>query len=158
MNNNFEGALSWDSPIEKESSFTLLPAGEYDFKVDKMNRGTYQPSPNSSIREVSPQAELEITIFGENETTTVNERLILHSKTEWKLSEFFIAIGQKKQGQPLNPNWALVPGAIGRCEIEVNKYTNKEGQERENNRITKFLPPLTQPVQQQNAGNVGFTF
>lgn len=151
MNNtNFEGALSWDSPIEKESSFTILPPGEYDFKVDKMERTTYQPSPNSKIRDVSPQAELEITIFGnDGESTTTTERLILHSKTEWKMSEFFIAIGQKKQGEPLVPNWSLVPGATGRCEVEINKYKNKEGQERENNRITNFLPthaPIAQPI------------
>lgn len=178
MNNtNFEGALNWDSPIEKESSFTILPPGEYDFRVDKMERTAYQPSANSKIRDVSPQAELEITIFGvDGESTTTTERLILHSKTEWKMSEFFISIGQKKQGEPLVPNWAQVPGAAGRCEVEINKFTNKEGQERENNRISSFLPshaPVTQPmyatqqpiqqapaqpVQTQPATNPGFSF
>lgn len=107
MNNNnanFEGALGWDSPITAENSFVILPAGEYDFKVDKMTRGQYNPSQTSKIRESAPKAELEITLFGNGESTTTTENLILHSKTEWKLSEFFIAIGQKQPGEPLNPN------------------------------------------------------
>ena len=147
-NNNFEGALSWDSQITKESSFTLLDAGEYEFKVVKMERGQYQPSEKSSIRDVSPQAELHIKIFGgEQGNTTVIERLILHTKTEFKISEFFIAIGQKQPGQPLTPNWNYVVGATGRCEIEVNEYTKKDGNQSKNNRITRFLEPSQQPAQ-----------
>lgn len=148
---NFQGALSWDSQISQESSFIVLPAGEYNFKVDKMNRGQYNPSPNSKIRDVSPKAELEITIFNPDtgESTSVTENLILHSATEWKLSEFFIAIGQKNPGEPFNPNWQFVPGATGRCEVEINKYTNKEGQDRENNRIKNFLAPSVNQSPQQ---------
>lgn len=147
-NNNFEGALSWDSQITKESSFTLLDAGEYEFKVEKMERGQYQPSEKSSIRDVSPQAELHIKIFGgEQGNTTVIERLILHTKTEFKISEFFIAIGQKQPGQPLTPNWNYVVGATGRCEIEVNEYTKKDGNQSKNNRITRFLEPSQQLAQ-----------
>ncbi len=173
MNNNvnFEGALSWDSPIEKESNFVLLPPGEYPFTVKKMERATYQPSPNSSIRDVSPKADLEILVRGNGEETTVLENLILHSKMEWKLSQFFIAIGQKKSGEPLNPNWGMVPGATGMCKVIIDKYTTKNGAEREVNRIDEFLQPTAQtqptyqqpnvPVQQpattQNA-NPGFSF
>lgn len=155
MNNTpqqqFEGALGWDSQISQESSFVILPAGEYDFKVEKMERGSYNPSPNSSIRDISPQAELELTVYSpDGQTATVYERLILHSKMEWKISEFFISIGQKKPGEPLVPNWSFVPGSTGRCEIEINKYTNKQGQERENNRVARFLEPTQQaPSYQQ---------
>lgn len=177
-NTNFEGALSWDSEIKQESSFNLLPAGEYQFEVEKMERSQYQPSPKSSIRDVSPQAELHIKILGgEHGNTTVIERLILHTKTEFKISEFFIAIGQKQPGQPLTPNWNYVIGSTGRCEIEVNKYTNSNGQERENNRVVRFLEPSQQsspvqqptqqyqqpaqqtpPQQQPQGGNPGFQF
>lgn len=151
MTTQFEGALGWDSVIEQESNFTLLEPGVYNFVVTKMERGTYQPSSNSSIQDVSPRAELEIKVTDDKgNSTNVFENLILHSKMEWKLSQFFISIGQKQPGQPLNPNWSQVVGSSGRCEIEVNKYKDKSGNDRENNRVKEFLKPTqgVQPPQQ----------
>lgn len=96
-----QGALSWDSQIEQESSFVLLPEGDYDFVVEKMERGMYQPSPQAKIREACPEAELTLKIQSSEGEATVKERLILHTATEWKISEFFIAIGQKPKGSHL---------------------------------------------------------
>lgn len=165
MNNaNFESALSWDSTIEKESSFTLLEPGAYHFTVQKMERSTFQPSAQSSIKDVSPKAELELKVFNDQGVSTIiSENLILHSRMEWKISEFMIAIGQKKPGEPVKPNWNAVVGATGECEVEVNHYVDRKGTERENNRITKFLEPIankTQPqtTQQQPANNGAFPF
>lgn len=152
-----QGALSWDSQIEKENSFILLPEGEYEFTVAKMERGQYQPSPQSKIREASPEAQLELKIQSSEGEATVFERLILHTATEWKLSEFFIAIGQKVKGQPFTPNWSQVPGSTGRAKIEINKYKNNQGQDRENNRVAEFLEPK-QNAQQQQQSNQGFNF
>lgn len=143
-----QGALSWDSQIEQESSFVLLPEGEYEFRVEKMERSQYQPSQKSKIRETAPQAELELKIQSSEGEATVFERLILHTATEWKLSEFFIAIGQKVKGQPFTPNWSQVPGATGRVKIEINKYKTNQGQDRENNRVVEFLEPNANPQQQ----------
>lgn len=143
-NVNFEqgGALGWDSQIEQESSFILLPAGEYEFKVEKMERATYQPSRNSSIQDTCPKAELTLSIqSAEHGEAKVFENLILHSKLEWKLSEFFIAIGQKKKGEAFTPNWGEVVGSTGRCKLEINEYTTNKGQDRKNNRVATFLAP-----------------
>lgn len=152
-----QGALSWDSQIEKENSFVLLPEGEYEFKVEKMERGQYQPSPQSKIRETSPQAELELKIQSTEGEATVFERLILHTATEWKLSEFFISIGQKVKGQPFTPNWGQVIGSTGRAKIEINKYKTNQGQDRENNRVVEFLEPKESTPTQQPT-NPGFNF
>lgn len=155
---NNTGALGWDDEISQESSFVLLPEGEYDFVVEKMERGQYQPSSQSKINEASPQAELTLKIQSPEGEATVIERLILHTVTEWKISEFFISIGQKQKGQPFRPNWGQVPGSRGRAKIEINKYT-KNGQERENNRVASFLEPAEQPTQQQQQpNNPGFNF
>lgn len=147
-NINNGGALDWDDEISQESSYILLPEGEYDFVVEKMERGQFQPSPNSKINEACPEAELTLKIQSPEGEATVFERLILHSATEWKLSEFFISIGQKIKGQPFKPNWSQVPGSRGRAKIEINKYKNKQGQERENNRVDSFLEPTNQSQQQ----------
>lgn len=153
-----QGALSWDSQIEQESSYVLLPEGEYDFRVEKMERGMYQPSPQSKIREASPEAQLTLKIQSPEGEATVIERLILHTATEWKISEFFIAIGQKTKGQPFTPNWGQVPGSTGRAKIEINRYTDKNNNQRENNRIVEFLEPQSQPQEQQSQSNQGFNF
>ncbi|MFC6464978.1 hypothetical protein ACFP65_08350 [Marinilactibacillus sp. GCM10026970] len=152
-NYNNAGALGWDDEISQESSFVLLPEGEYDFVVEKMERGQYQPSPNSKINVASPQAELTLKIQTPEGEATVFERLILHTATEWKLSEFFISIGQKKKGEPTRPNWGQVPGSRGRAKIEINKYTDKNKNPRENNRVESFLEPVAgqQPPQTYQA-------
>lgn len=150
QNNNYEGALSWDSTIEKESSFVLLEPGEYNYKVTNMTRGQYTPGPNAKITEACPMAELELEVTDSiGQTATVKENLILHTSLEWKISQFFISIGQKIKGQPFVPNWAQVVGATGRGEFDTRKYTSK-GEEREANQVKNFLEPVAgQPVQQQ---------
>ena len=69
----------------------------------------------------------------------VFDDLILHKRMEWKLSQFFRAIGQKKKGERVAMNWNRIVGSKGRAHIIVNKYTDKNGQERENNKVGKYL-------------------
>ncbi len=139
MENNEMMALDWGSEISKESEFELLPEGTYDFTVTAVERARYAGSEKMSA---CPQANITLKC---KDTATgkegnVFDTLYLHQKSEWKLSEFFTAIGQKKKGEPLKMNWNLVPGSTGKVEITVNKYKNKDGQERENNRVGKYLP------------------
>lgn len=149
-NQNYTGALSWDSEISQESSFTLLPEGTYKFTIEKMERSQYTPSPHSSIRDVSPMAELTLRIASpEHGETSIKENLILHTKMEWKISELLLAIGQKKKGEPTQPNWSQIPMSEGWAEVEVNEYTNKDGQDRKNNRVKRFIPLDEAPQQQQ---------
>ena len=138
-NNNDMAALAWDSVIQEESSgFTLLPAGEYDFKVISMNRGFHN---GSEKLPKCPKAELEIELTGAEGTTRINHNLFLHQKTEGLLSAFFISIGLKRHGEPLQMNWNAVPGASGRCKVKVRDWVNDKGEARQNNQIDRFLDP-----------------
>lgn len=145
MTEYMERELGWDDEIEKEGGdFPLLPAGEYNFRVTGFKRGRFD---GSDKMPACPRAEIELTIQSpEHGEVTVFESLLLHQKTEWKLSEFFISIGQKKKGEKVKMNWQAVIGSQGRCELEINKYVSK-GKERENNRVSKFLEPSAQPQQ-----------
>ena len=131
--------LDWDSEIEQESrTYITLPEGTYPFRVESFERGLYDGG--SKIPKCK-MATLNIRLDGgELGIASVTERLYLHSTMEWKLSEFFAAIGLKRKGERVTMNWNAVPGAVGMAEVEVNTYTNKEGKERKNNRVTKFLP------------------
>ena len=134
------GALDWDSTIEQESNFKILEPGIYNFRVINMERGNHDGSEN-----MSPCPKAILTINAKNvETEEEGEvgyiNLFLHSKMEWKLSEFFISIGQKNPGEPLRPNWNNVIGSSGKCELEINSYTGRDGKERQNNQVKSWLP------------------
>ena len=135
MQNEFmDRALDWDDEIENENEFTLLPEGEYDFEVIKFERGNFEGSDKTPP---CKKAILTIKIYGKNNTSTViKENLLLHTKFEWKLSSFFLSIGEKKHGEKVRMNWAHVTGAKGRCKVIIDNYKGNDL-----NRISSFLAP-----------------
>ena len=136
MSNDYE--LSWDSEISKESEFELLPAGTYKFTVQSVERGRFAGSEKMNA---CPSATLSLKLSGpDGAEGTVQDTLYLNSKAEWKLSQFFTSIGQKKKGETLRMNWNLVPGSSGELELTVNEYTAKDGSQKKNNRVGKYLP------------------
>jgi len=132
-------AFDWGDMIENDSSFTLLPEGVYPFTVVSFERGEHAGSDK-----IPPCKKAVLTIEldgGALGTTEITENLFLHSKQEWKLCQFFTAIGQRKKGEQMRMNWQAVPGAKGWAEVIINKYKNKNGEDRQNNRIDKYLDP-----------------
>ncbi|RDW21016.1 hypothetical protein CWR48_04175 [Oceanobacillus arenosus] len=138
MSQDIERELGWDDEIEKEGGgFILLPPGDYNFTVAKFERGRFA---GSAKMPACNQAKLELTIHSqEHGDVTVFHNLMLHTKTEGFLSNFFTGIGQKKPGEKLRMNWNLVTGAKGRCKIVENKYISN-GEERVNNQVDTFYP------------------
>lgn len=131
----FEKELGWDDEISNEAEFVTLPAGDYDFEVVKFERSR---SKGSEKIPASNMAVLEIRITDGQKSATVFDRLVLHTKMEWKLSQFFRAIGQKKHGEPVRMNWNAVPGARGRCKVIESEYTTEKGEKRSKNEIEKY--------------------
>lgn len=132
-------ALDWNSQItQDDQQFELLQDGEYDFVVESMERGRFAGSEKMSA---CPQAKLTLRVVNPETGNDVRilETLNLHKKMEWRLSQFFVCIGQKKKGEPLAPNWNTVPGSTGKARVVVNEYT-KDGQTRKNNKVDTFLP------------------
>lgn len=138
-----DGALGWNDEITKDDEFELLPAGTYDFKVKSLERGYFDGSEKMSA---CPKADLTLIVRDPvtGKEGKVFESLFLHSKSEWRLSQFFTSIGQKKKGEPLKMDWNKVPGSSGRLELTVNEYTSKkDGSKHENNRVGRYLPKET---------------
>lgn len=134
-------ALDWDDEIQyTESSFILLPEGEYPFTVTGFDRQNYDGS-----EKIPPcrMAVLHLAVDGGDQgTANVDERIYLHTSVMWKLSEFFVSIGQLQKDGSVRMNWPAVPGSTGRLKLSVNKYvSNRDGKERTNNRVEHFLPP-----------------
>lgn len=120
---DFGAALDWDSEIEQENEFVLLPEGEYKFTVMSFERQRFNGSDKMGP---CPVAKLTLEVTDGKLKATVFERLFLNSKAEWKLSSFFGAIGQKKHGEKLKMDWQSVVGSSGRAKIGVRKYNNRE--------------------------------
>ena len=126
-------ALNWDDEIKHESSFTLLPEGEYNFKVINFERAWYEgsdkiPPCNKAIITIkieTPQGDAEI-----------KENFFLTTKTEGLLSAFFGSIGQKKKGEPLRMNWNKVIGSTGRVNIGFREYNGNNY-----NQVKRWLSP-----------------
>lgn len=157
MSQDVERELGWDDEIQESGpNFVLLPAGEYNFRIEKFERGRH---PGSANLPACNKAVLTLKVDGgEHGETTVTNNLFLHSKTEGFLSAFFESIGQKKEGERVKMNWNMVTGAVGRCELEINRFTSNKGNEIENNQVKTFLPYedyLKHVGGQQPSGNTG---
>lgn len=131
--------FGWDDTIAKDSSFVLLPEGEYDFFVEGFERQYHQGS-----AKLPPCNKAVLTIrvgdpFGDS--TVLTHNLFLCSKCEGLLCDFFTAIGDRKRGEALRPNWQAVVGKSGRCKLKIETWEGRDGEEKKSNRIERFLEP-----------------
>ena len=139
-----ERELGWDDEITKDGgNFTLLPEGDYDFTVSKMERGRFA---GSAKMPACNQAKLELTIHSpEHGDVTLEHSMLLHTKTEGFLSNFFIGIGQKRKDETVRMNWQVVVGARGRCKVRIDNFTKKDGSAGTSNKIDTFYEPTAAP-------------
>lgn len=136
--------FGWDDEIQHDSSpFQVLPEGDYNFIVKKFERARHGGSEKIPA---CNKAILTVAVFNEGAQGEVQTNLFLHSKFEWKLCQFFTAIGQRKHGEAMRMNWGAVPGATGVCHVGVRKWTGSDGKERESNEITEFYDPENAPA------------
>lgn len=151
MNNQNNEFLNWGEGFTaQEDEFVLLNAGVYNFTVTQMEKKVYDGN-SSKIPNGCPYAELTISINSAKGTTNLRERLYLLKSMQWKLTQFFAAIGQQPvTGQIFNPNWNTVVGSTGKASVVQHKYTNQNGDERTNNQVDRYLKP-TDPAPAVNA-------
>lgn len=134
--NNVPHELGWDDEIVNDSgSYLLLEEGDYNFTVTGFERARF---PGSAKIPPCNKAVLTLTVEADEGTASVKYDLILYSTMEWKLSEFFRAIGQKKHGEPLRPRWNELVGSRGRAHFKPRVYTKKDGSEGKANDVEKF--------------------
>lgn len=142
--------LGWDDEIQQENSFILLPEGDYRFTVEKFDRARHAGSVN-----IPPcnKAIVHFRVFSQDGSSVLlQENLFLHTKMEWKLSEFFASIGMKQKGQAAQMNWSQVCGKSGVCHVKIRTYEKRDGGGTgQANQIDKLYPSYDQPQTAQNA-------
>ena len=131
--------IGWDEEISEERhDYEPLHHCVFTFNVHSIERARFAGS-----EKMVPciMASLDLVVEdAEGKERHVFDSLYLHKKAEWKLSQFFLCIGQKKAGVPLTPNWNEVPCSQGKVELIINSYTDKNGNPKKNNRVSKYLP------------------
>lgn len=134
---NQNTAMDWDSAITQDEYVAdLLPKGEYNFFVERFERGHF---PGSAKLPEAPKAILYLKVAGPDGAVSFRQDLIICRALEWKLSEFFRSIGQKKHDEPLVPRWNEVEGSQGRAIFAPRTYKTSSGEERNVNSIERFL-------------------
>ena len=78
-NNTVDRELGWDEEINKESEFTLLPEGDYNFSIVSFERGRHQ---GSAKLPPCNKAIVKIKIDGgELGSTTIQHNLFQNNRT-----------------------------------------------------------------------------
>lgn len=135
--------LGWDDEIEQESSWVLLTEGDYRFTVEKFDRARYNGGDKIPP---CPKAIVTFRVFdGNGNSVQITENFLLHSKMEWKLSEFFASIGMKQKGEKAQMKWNEVYGKSGICRIKIRNYKKNDGSDGQSNQIDKLYPTYDQP-------------
>ena len=139
-------ALTWNDEIENDGEgFTLLPdKSEGTFTVTTWERG-------HSHNLGCPMAKLTLRVENEHGATTVYDNIVLHTTCEWKLCQFFTAIGARKHGDRITMDWTKVSGARGRCRVKVDTFEGRDGKQRDSNKIDAFLDPTDTPAARKPA-------
>lgn len=142
MNNQNNEFLNWGEGFTaQEDEYVLLDEGVYNFTVTKMEKKVYSGN-STKIPNGCPYAELTIQVPSQKGNANLTERLYLLKSMQWKLTQFFAAIGQPVVvGQVFNPNWNTVIGSTGKAEVVQHNYTNQNGDNRTNNQVNRYLKP-----------------
>ncbi|MFR8334769.1 MAG: hypothetical protein ACLU9S_22420 [Oscillospiraceae bacterium] len=128
--------IGWDDEISNDGGqYIVLEEGDYNFTVSAFERARFL---GSAKIPACNKAVLTLAVDTPGGTASVKDDLLLWSSLEWKISEFFRAIGQKKHGEKLRPQWGAVVGSKGRGRFKPREYDKKDGSKSKVNDVEKF--------------------
>ena len=131
-NNSF----GWHDAIEKDSEErTLVPEGAYNARILWVEKGEFQGSAKLSA---CPKAIITMMLDTGDTPVPITTTLLLHRRLEWKLKEFFRAVGLAKPGEAYVMDWENLGGAKLRVHVSKNTYTDRYEEERVSNQVDKF--------------------
>ncbi len=138
--------LDWNDTIENEGhEYVLLPEGDYPFTIVSLEKARHTPGPQGKLPPCN-KAVLTVRVTApDGMTADVRHNLFLHTSQEWKLCEFFAAIGARRKGEPLRMNWTVVPASTGQCHLKKRSFTRRDGTLGESNEISRFYPQEEKP-------------
>ena len=137
MIDNKDMLMDWNDSIEEDGQgYILLPEGDYNFKVTNFERGRFPGGPKVPA---CNKATITVQVDTKDGIATVKFDLLLFRSLEWRISDFFRSIGQKKHGEKLTMDWNKVIGSEGRAHFKQRTYVNNQGEEKAINDIAYFI-------------------
>jgi len=135
---------NWDEPLPEPKEFEILPEGDAEFEVLKVDRARKEMGKLGTVNVAIVKLLVTSLVSKGADPKTVEENLPLSPKVVFKLYQFFASIGQYQHGdvengKPFRPNWAKVAGATGLCVVKHRPWTGKDGVERKSEQIDTFL-------------------
>ena len=132
-------ALDWDGYVEDTGGFLLLDEGFYPFTVTALERERFEGSEKMAP---CPRAKLTLEVVAGNRATKVTDRLLLSTKTQWRISQFFESLGFKKEESgKIARHWNEIGGRSGWIEVGVREYTKKNGETGLSNEVKSYVHP-----------------
>lgn len=145
-------AMDWDSESAEDNGFELLPEGVYEFNVVGLDRARYEGGAKIGP---CPKAVIKMVVMTDTGLALIEESLLLHSKVQFKIAQFFASLGYEKDPETgrVPIRWNEIEGKSGHLRLAVHEYTKRDGSVGKSNRVEKFLKPsevqaeLSQPTQ-----------
>ena len=135
---NEDEVIDFDGEVKNDGeAFVTLPEGdEVTFTITDVEKGRNKAGDK-------PQVTLKLSCASVNGhgRTNVKDYITMTRKSEWKLCEFFTAVGLRKHGEALKCRWDIV-GMTGRATVTVDSYTGKQGDILTSNKIKHYLEPV----------------
>lgn len=136
--------LNWDDPIsQEEMELPHLPDGDYPFQIVNLEKARHQPRDGGKLPPCNKAIlTVRVTDRMNNVSVDIRHNMYLHTSMEWKLSEFFAAIGLKQKGEALRMDWSRVVGATGLCKVKKRSRTDGRAE----SEIDRFYPAYDLPA------------
>lgn len=142
-----DGALDWDmTEIDGGDEYILFEPGVYRFTVSSWERGRYDGGKNIGA---CPRASITLKVAGANgQSGTVTESMLLHTKTRWRIAQFFESMGFPKDPDSgkVQLDWNAIEGRSGFLKLKHRKTEDRDGNERTYNEVDKFLPANSREI------------
>ena len=134
-NEKMDEVLDFDGEIQHDgAAFAVLPDNdEVEFTVNDVVKGRNKDGTLPQVR-----LELNCVSLAGHGRANVSDFITMTRKSEWKLCEFFTALGLRRHGETLKMNWDI-KGRTGRATVIVEKFTKRDGSEGTGNKIKRYL-------------------
>ena len=152
----FEGGELLDGAVisaeqlgDYDSTYTLLPEGDYPFTVVDIKRERHQPKDPAKAK-IGPCTKVTLSLRVQDPMTgkdvDIYHTLYMANKTLGMIAQFFDSIGLHKKGDPLVLDWRpeVLIGKTGM--LQLNHRANQNDSSKVYNNIKK-LYPKEQPAQ-----------
>lgn len=144
MTQDINDIIGWDQPLPdvQQDEALILEPGIYTFEVKSYERKIFG---DSSKMAGIPYAEMKLMLFADNGVGFAKVNFPMKRNWIWKLRQLFQSCGfAVKQGQDFVPQWNLLIGSGGKCEVEPRTWINGKGEKLQSNDVKKFLMPVAE--------------